>query len=448
MKIYNKIKNPLNDKKNIKKLVEAYFKARENNENFYGHMVKCGSKNEEFDNKEFANFKRHIEKMELKDIRSFNEKDVKRKRIITENKVVRFFMQRLPGLNSMLSYMERNYPKYSEYLVAKKYSDDKIFSMYDKIKKSNKPYSSLSKDEEAILGIMDRYVVNRHSFPGLAGYHVYSDMYSDGIKRKKEPHYKLYLNLNYNQLYKFAEKYMEVCKAEKIPYLYKVMSPVKDSPDRTEKMCIYCTEEEFGKVVDIVRAIKKANPELNPSKPPITAGVLDGWIGIGSDPTAGRMSHNGLRAKCVEQALNEYFKGMSTRKAKKVIKNNPKALAEIKMEIDRQAEKMGIVPDKFCFTQVGNEAIKKEDKKYKSKPLHISNSKLRIKGLKKTYFDEYVNIRNQYGKDSRQVRDLCRRISKNRKQANVRNVQHKQTNRNITRTVNYNYKNHVDDLCI
>ena len=414
MNIYYNIKNPIESNKVLGKIVDAYL----SNENipFYGRVVQYGEEKSKFDQKEFSEFKEKIDCLEFDRIRKLKEKEVKKYSLVNKSYLISQLYKKIIGTD-----ISRKYPSYQQYKLVMKYSNEELLKMYNAVKSKK----NTSKEDKLIVSIVDEFNVNNHVFNWLAGYHVYEDELEGYAENNDELKYKIYLNIPYNQLYKFADKFMEICRDKKIPYNFKVLSPIHDRPNRSEKMCIYCEKENFYKTIDIIRAIKSANPELQPKNPPIMAGILDGWIGIGSDPE--ETSYNGHRAKCIETALNKYFSGMSTSDAKKLLKKNPHILNEIREEIMKEAKNLGIATNKFCFTRVGNLKIKEQDKKYSGRKFKLNHNKLRIQGLQgknirikniqknKRSFDEifdiYAQTRLQYGNDSLELCNLIKKIN-------------------------------------
>ena len=419
MNIYYNIQSPIQSDKTLRKIVDAYL-SKNVTESFYSRAVTYGVKDSEFDTKEFSIFRRKINTLELDRIRKLDERKVKKYSIAKKSFILNTLLEKQIGKAEAVQY-----PTYEQYKLVMKYSNEEILDRYDAIK--NGTTDSLSKEDKAILNLIDGYLIeNRHKFKGLAGYHVYADTLEDYAETNGDLKYKIYLNLPYNQLYKFADKYMEICRDKKIPYTFKLMSPISDSPKRSERMCIYCEKETFYQTIDIIRAIKSANPELAPNEPPIMAGILDGWIGIGSDPA--EASYNQYRADCIERALEKYFSGIPTDKAKRMLKNNPQILDEIRNAIEQEAREMRIATTKFCFTKVGNMSIKEQDKNYRGRKFKIDHSKLRIQGLapdrlridgmaarkpkkKKrrindAMFNQYARTRIEYGIDSPEMQDL------------------------------------------
>lgn len=381
MNIYDKIKNPLDSDKLLKKIVEVFLSSNSQDE-MYSNAVEYGEKDVKFNEREFYRFKRMIDKQELNNIRSFKRKEVKKDNI--KAKLANFvksdgILSHIKKVNlAALDYLRFNPPTYKMYEYVKNHTNNEILNKYEEIKQGKKHFN---KEDRLVLSIIDGYIMNKHNFSkkNIAGYHVYQDELEKKECSDLKDKYKIYLNINYNQLYKFAAKYMEICRKTNVEYNFKVMAPISDVPNRSEKMCIYCNEKNFYQTIDIIKAIKSANPELKTGKPPIFAGVLDKWIGIGSDPKG--TSYNYSRSECIWNALSKVFKDVSKEKAKKVVLNNPSILNKIRKAIKIEANSMSIATDKFCFDKKGNNRIRKIDRKYKNHMIRLDKKKLKIEGL-------------------------------------------------------------------
>lgn len=435
MNIYDKIKNPIYSDKGLRKIVDAYLDDSERS--FYSRAVSYGEKNNRFNEEEFNKFKRMIDNKELDNIRAYSTSEVIKKsfKASLANHVKNYsLLSKSNRLNKIASnYFRCNPPTYKMYNYVKNHSNEEILNRYEQIMAGN---TKISINDQIIINIMDEYILNKHKFDRLAGFHVYQHELEKTEIKDLEKKYKIYINLNYDQLYKFAAKYMEICKKANVEYTFKLLSPITDIPDRSEKMCIYCDEENFYQTIDILKAIKGANRGLKPGNPPIFAGVLDNWIGIGSDPRD--KSFNGHRAECIEKALDNYFKGMTKNQAKKMIEKNPKLLKEIREAIENEASSMRIATKKFCFTRIGNNRIKNVDNNYKSGDLVLDKSALKIEGLtgngnSGAYFDKYVDTRLKYGKDSVEVQELIKKIKvvSDNSTAQPRVRKRKATNNNV-----------------
>lgn len=378
MNIYSNIQNPIDTDEGLIRIIKAYLNTTNTNSSFYGRAVSYGEKTTKFNENEFYNFKRKIDSLELNRIRKLDKSKAKFHSIIHNNILVKSLLNLFPNIRDCIKSIQV-YPSYTQYGLVQKYTNKQLLDKYKILSKCDTDF--LSDEEKDILNLFDDYILNRHSFNNLAGYHVYGDDLEEYAKYDGERKFKIYINLNYNQLYKFADKYMEICRNTGIPYTFKVLSPLHDRPNRAEKICIYCDQENFYKTIDIIKAIKSANPELKPGTPPIMAGTLDGWIGIGSDPK--NTSYNSMRAECIETALDNYFEGISNKEGLKMIKNNPKVINDIRNAIYDEAKKRGIANEKFCFTNFGNKDIQEEDHNYSSKDFKLDHRKLRIKGLER-----------------------------------------------------------------
>ena len=425
MKIYEKIENPIDNDENLKRIVDAYFDSKEDEDiPFYMQMVSRYAEDDTFNRGEFEKFKRLIGVASLKkskeDIQNAKSKKYTGKKdtiefVKSERKKRRAFRYTTNRFRRLMykQFILRNARLLRNKTYIDKYTPEEFMEIYDKFSKSD-GHSRIvcSEDEKNMYFIMTGLIKNNHVEPGLAGYHIYSKFMEDDKSDLNNRQYKLYLNIGYDHLYKFAKKYMEVCKLEGIPYSFKVLSPDTDKPDRAEKMCIYAPIEEIFKVIDIVRAIIDANPGLLISNPPVTAGKFDGVIGFGCDPNNREHSYNSLRAECIYEALEDYFGNIPIEEAKEIVHDNPQAIQQIRAKIKILADKYNIEQEKFCFSDGMEELFMEAEDNYVSKPLKFDKSELRIDGIKPSLFSTYTRLRAIYGKDSPEVREFFSRARK------------------------------------
>jgi len=169
MNIYYNIKSPIESDKNVRKIVDAYLKSKENGESLYGSAVSYGEQDSKFNEKEFSIFRRKIENLELKRIRRLDEKDVKKYNLAKKIPMVRAIVEKIVGRGAT-----REFPNYEQYKLVMNHSNEEIFMRYDAIKNGKK--KSLSREDKAIVSLLDDYLINEvHTFNGIAAYHVYED---------------------------------------------------------------------------------------------------------------------------------------------------------------------------------------------------------------------------------------------------------------------------------
>ena len=376
MKIYEKIENPINNDEILSKIIETYIKDMPYTHYFYSSIVRCYAEGNKFNRDEFKKFERIIR---------FTDIDEARSKLPMEER--------------------QSLEKYTAEEI------DKIF-MKTLVKFKLDPSLLYGKSDEAIIHRLVESFMGNHGDFYTAGYHVYDKSIQKDKSALEEKLYKIYLNISYDHLYKFALKYMEVCKKEGIPYAFKVLTPDRDVASRSEKICIYANKDEILKVIDIVRAIIDANPGLLILNPPITTGKIDGLIGFGCDPGIRGYSFNKLRVAIIGEVLDEYFKGISGRKARKMIEGNPQAIQQIRAKIKALADKYKIDQETFCFSDGRGELFKEAEENYVSEPLKCDESELRIDDINPTELSEYTRLRVLHGKDSPEVMEFLSKSSK------------------------------------
>ena len=134
MNIYNKIKNPLDSDKLLKKIVEVFLSSNSQDE-MYSNAVEYGEKDCKFNEREFYRFKRMIDKQELNNIRSFKRKEVKKDNI--KAKLANFvksdgILSHIKKVNlAALDYLRFNPPTYKMYEYVKNHTNNEILNKYE-----------------------------------------------------------------------------------------------------------------------------------------------------------------------------------------------------------------------------------------------------------------------------------------------------------------------------
>ena len=218
MKIYEKIENPIDNDENLKRIVDAYFDSKEDEDiPFYMQMVSRYAEDDTFNRREFEKFKRLIGVASLKkskeDIQNAKSKKYTGKKdtiefVKSERKKRRAFRYTTNRFRRLMykQFILRNASLLRNKTYIDKYTPEEFMEIYDKFSKSD-GHSRIvcSEDEKNMYFIMTGLIKNNHVEPGLAGYHVYSRFMEDDKSDLNNRQYKLYLNIGYDHLYKFAK---------------------------------------------------------------------------------------------------------------------------------------------------------------------------------------------------------------------------------------------------
>jgi hypothetical protein len=197
--------------------------------------------------------------------------------------------------------------------------------------------------------------INNHSM----GFHVNPNRLEpiEG-QRLFEDNIKLYLNAE-EDTYKLARLFQEECEKRGLVYYYKV-ARCNDEFEfaRKDKMCIYSSYENVVRYIRIISKIKKEHPEIKFDKPPISTGLVAGYIGIGQDVKG--KTNNRLVTAVYFDVVNNIFKDMPREKIMGYMKSHPEYIEIIRKEIKRKLKESGM-SDKQGIYESEKEAVKKLD---------------------------------------------------------------------------------------
>ncbi len=291
MDIYNSIKNPILDDALFTAMLElhtydSFF------ENYYSNLVKFNSKDSEG---EYTDHTEH----------NPEERD-------------KFYVSLFNIYkNSYLTYF---YDGYKDFLM-------KIYDSGDATKKQEidivlHNFEELEKSPEFKTGEeIQSYFQERDCKGILDGfYHVQSNTFSHfrcnspGDKLKgNELNHKFYLNVSRENIHKLARIYAEKCDEKGLSFYFKI----DNNGGRDESIVIYSTTENLIDNYNVLREIGKEMPELTKrtTPPVLVAGVLDGWIGYGtelksteSEKQKKKGSYSQIRSKMLRDAYMSYIR--------------------------------------------------------------------------------------------------------------------------------------------
>jgi hypothetical protein len=290
--IYDKTKNPINDKDIIKKLIELYSQSTVHS--FYGKLVEANgnidsrryspSDKDAFYAMMFNIWKKNITSMTKKEyIELYRQGKVKKDFIKLRN-----FLLKTPDVST---YKEAQDMFFSER------TDKELEEAFEKYRWSK--FGECSGWDH----ICSRYL------------HARREGYQD-VK------HRLYLRMDTMGIYKIATLFAEECEKEKIPYYFKFT----EGSSRDDSVVIYSSTEYLNKYIEILNKIKKEHKELDSfiGKPPILTAPIDNWIGYGSEPSCKKengnpYSFNDLRATIIENAIKNNIQTWLNNNKNKVI---------------------------------------------------------------------------------------------------------------------------------
>ena len=142
--------------------------------------------------------------------------------------------------------------------------------------------------------------------------------------RRPKVEHRLYLNTEMTDVHTMSKLFIEKCTAKKLPFYFKI----GEFDRRDDNIVIYSDTKNLPKFLTVLYEIEKEHPELisRCGRPPILSGLMRGWIGYGSEPLAqsGEASFNSIRAKSIENAIEEEMKSWYKKNMVAKVKQNGK----------------------------------------------------------------------------------------------------------------------------
>lgn len=273
-RLYDEIKNPIDDINIINNLIMRYSTS----DSFYSGLVKSYDKN--ITGKRSTYFCDKFYAM------MFNK---------WKNSIIATTREEFIKLHNQGSYGEdfiklRRYLKSVSDVTTMKEANDILFGHLGDIELEN---------------AMDKYRWN--AFGEGTGWHHVCSRYLTA-KKDKYPNveHRLYVNSLSVDTHEFMVKFVEKCEKYKVPFYFKF----DEVGRRDDSVVIYSSTENLHTYIDILKEIKKENPELISrfKKPPVLTGVIDGFIGYGSEPKRdkdGNHSFNEIRSKHIKGILEK-----------------------------------------------------------------------------------------------------------------------------------------------
>lgn len=182
--------------------------------------------------------------------------------------------------------------------------------------------------------------------------------------------HKLYINADYTNNFEIMTLFIKKCDEYHIPYSFKF----DNSAARDDNIVIYASSLYLDKYVAILEEIKHELKLNGLKRPPILSGVINGWIGYGSEPLNGKNSFNEKRSdiiytaiqKCINnwisahpsavlyyngQKINiqDYSKKSGANLGNIIMQNDDSFIMDVKNEIINIGKEQGIDPNNFAF---------------------------------------------------------------------------------------------------
>lgn len=281
MEFYDSINNPIDDDQVIEELIACYANRSKGVGGFYGQIT------ETVDKKTGVNYKDDVDKFHSM---MFNK---------WKNRIVSMTDESLKRAYGDVRY-NKYISKLKDYLktipdVSTKEEANKI--LYSK-KDDSDLEEAFSRFSWSSVGFSTGWIF------AISCYTNPNEILSFNVE------HRLYINTESLDTYKFANLFIEKCDEHKMPYYFKF----DDYGNRDDTLVIYSSTEYLTKYLDILKEIKRDNPELvsNIKKPPLLSGKVDNWIGYGTEPEyipeRGKVSFNSIRADAIEDIIDKNIK--------------------------------------------------------------------------------------------------------------------------------------------
>lgn len=135
--------------------------------------------------------------------------------------------------------------------------------------------------------------------------HVYSLEFTNYEENEVKTEHRLYLNIDAENLYKVVNLLSQKLFIKGLQFHFKY------SPDavRDDTIVIYTDRKHLKEIIEVLRELRIENPYLfmKMKKPPILTGIIDGWIGYGSESQNKNTSYNQVRSKILEKCIHEEY---------------------------------------------------------------------------------------------------------------------------------------------
>ena len=358
-----KIKNPIYSDDTLKSIISVYANYNREENSFYSALMGYGEENTESNYDAYKVFRNNIYKKEIAKIMSKSDEEIKKntKNRIKQNVLLNLYKLAKPYIllvygkhtwRRLQNSSVNNYyfPEKEIKQLVSKYGIDEIFELYDELHKKQDDVSKgkykYTKDESKIIKLIDEWMISKHNFYGLLGFFAHNEQ-GEFIDEKA----KLYINAETKDIYILAEMFMDLANKADLKCHFKVIDGEYDFPKRSEKLVIYAELKDLEKYVVMLQQIKRENPEIKVKKPPLIAGCIDNWIGVGADPRSHRVSYNALRAKILQKAIEETFSDVPKEELISFVKKHPEKISEFRAKILDVCQENNVPKDYFFFEQ-------------------------------------------------------------------------------------------------
>ena len=195
---------------------------------------------------------------------------------------------------------------------------------------------------------------SRRVFLDTSWEHFFSRGLVYPLDGKVNVEHRLYLNPKSSDCYEMAYLFAEKCLSRNIPFYFKM-----DNGPADDKIVIYSDTEHLKDYISLLREIRQVHPDLasKTQKPPVLCGLIDDWVGYGSEPEENKESFNSKRRKLIEMVLDETIGSQKGQYQGKTVTLNDASVEGVRNTILQIGEQVGIDSNNFCFDRSARDKL-------------------------------------------------------------------------------------------
>lgn len=357
MNLYDKIKSPFEDEETIIRIIKNFSeKSPHSSSEFYHHILR--------DNNETINNNLYMDCFDENIYWPLLENDWKNiYEDVAKNPEFKKIYDRFDSYQELFNYINQldeetkvALRKYREY-ASKKSPDVKLVNKYKTILQEK-----TGNTRELITAYnLYRDLPQSHDFHSqdLMGFHFDSQLH-DRTEKRENAEIKFYINAGEDS-FKVAKLFLDKCRESDIEsYYFKVVDPMYKEQERNDRLCIYSTIEHSKTFLEFLVQIQSENTDIRFRKPPLTAGVIDGFIGIGTDTLDNDSSYNQSIGAVIYNTLVEVCGENNIKQSdlSSYIESHPTVLENIKGRLIQKSVEKGCSKEKICVTDKLAEKLK------------------------------------------------------------------------------------------
>lgn len=339
MDLYDSIRNPLDDLDTIKTIIEAYSDSKKNNRSFYHTLLEWNSREKQI----AGGYNPYIE-----DVISFWKFNKWKDNIInmTPEKYAKIYGD-TNGFYSTEFNILQSFLKQIDATISQKNFEE---------------FKNEMKNNPRLRNAYEKYdyEINQSGWDYVSSAHL---LEGELINVQ----HRLYINCDSVSKYNVITKIIDNFSENNIPIHFKY-----NDADRDDTIVLWTDDKNLLNTVNMLISIKERLPKNACYTPPVLSGIIDGWLGYGSEPTTllngEQTSFNRIRTEAIRLAINNvYTKYISSHVNASVLsefeiaERNPSFIQAIRNEIIRISKQYGIDENNFCFDTKTIEKMRQTD---------------------------------------------------------------------------------------